>query len=218
MSVFAYDPSAVKAWANSVVNYLNGGTESVGACSKKFSEQIEKLVQPNVWTGAAARQNYQNFLDTHKALVAFINNFGESYETAMNEINKAVGNLEVANLGVDTNVFESFGTLSYSELSALAEQSIGVEVVRYDYATISGIGTVLANIKSTLDSVYEGLKNKIAELNNGASMWDGDSAESAKTNLTNVLTTNMNKVNEGLDICIKNISEAAEAAQIADRG
>ena len=37
MSVFAYDPEAARIWSNSIVNYLNGGTESVSSCSRKFS-------------------------------------------------------------------------------------------------------------------------------------------------------------------------------------
>ena len=78
MAVFAYNPDAAKSWANSVVNYLNGGSESVSACSRRFSEQIEKLVQPNVWTGAAAAKNYQNFMDTHQAMIKFINSFPAS--------------------------------------------------------------------------------------------------------------------------------------------
>ena len=76
MSVFAYNPEAAKSWSSSIIEFLNGGSDSVGACSKKFSEQIEKLVQPNVWTGAAAAKNYQNFLETHQSLIKFINDFG----------------------------------------------------------------------------------------------------------------------------------------------
>ena len=45
MSVFAYDPNLAKNWANEVVNYLNGGADSVSNISKKFNEQIETLVQ-----------------------------------------------------------------------------------------------------------------------------------------------------------------------------
>lgn len=216
MSVFAYDPESAKAWANSVVNYLNGGNESISACSKKFSEQIEKLVQPNVWTGAAASQNYQNFLETHQALVKFVNNFGSAFEQAMNSVNKNVASLEVSNLGKDTNVSSAFGSLSYDELTTLSEENISKDVVRYDYATISGIGSALNGILTTLESVNSNLTNKINELNNGSSIWDGDAAESAKENLSRTLKTNMDKVMETLNVCIKNISSAAEAAQKAD--
>ncbi len=218
MSVFAYNPEAVKTWSNSVINFLNGGSDSIQACSKKFSEQVEKLVQPNVWTGAAAAKNYQNFLDTHKALINFVNNFGNAYEEAMNEVNKNVANLEIANLGTDTNVSSTFGTLTYDQLAQLSEENIKKDVVRYDYATISSIGTALKQILTTLENVNSNLSKKIDELNNGSGMWDGGAASEARENLSSTLKVNMDKVIDALNICISNISAAAEAAQMADSG
>ncbi len=218
MAVFAYNPEAVKAWANSVVNYLNGGSESVSSCSRRFSEQIEKLVQPNVWTGAAAAKNYQNFMETHQAMIKFINSFGEAFEGAMNSINASVAQLEIANLGVDTNVASKFGSLSYEQISALSAENINKEVVRYDYATIISIGSALNSIVQELEGVKTGLNSKINELNNGSAIWDGNAAESSKESLLATLENNMKAVLEGLQVCINNISGAAEAAQMADTG
>ena len=218
MSIFAYDPNATKAWANRVVNYLNGGTESISNISRKFNEQIENLVQPNVWTGAAASKNYQNFLETHQALVNFSNSFGQAFEESMNAINKSVSNLEISNLGSDSNVSTSFGTLTFDQLSALSQENINKNVVRYDYAKIINIGSNLNSIYNSLEQVYSGLESKINELNNGSSIWDGDAAENAKRTLLNTLKTNMDKVLESLRVCINNIKNAAEAAQVADRG
>ena len=218
MAVFAYDPALAKNWANEVVNYLNGGSESFHECSRKFSEQIEALVQPNVWTGAAAAKNYQNFLETHQAMINFINAFGDAFQNAMNSINQNIASLEVANLGADTNVSTAFGTLSYDQLSALSEENINKEVVRYDYAAIVSIGGVLNNIYTTLQTVNTNLTNKINELNSGASIWDGDAAGNARDELSNTLNTNMTKVFENLNICINNIKTAGEAAQVADQG
>lgn len=218
MSVFAYDPEAVKTWSTSVVKYLNGETDSFSAVLKQFGEQLSILVEPNVWTGAAASKNYKNFLDTHSAMVAFSNSFGEAFEIAINKINKSVADLEIANLGTDTSVSSKFGTLTFNDLTKLSETNIAKDIVRYDYAKIISIGTQLKTIKSTLDTIYSNLKSKIGELNNGTSIWDGDAAEKAKEELLSTLTTNMKKVNDNLDICISNISKAAEAAQMADSG
>lgn len=218
MAVFAYNPVSVSSWSKEVLNKLNGETESVNECSKKFNEQIEKLVQPNVWTGAAASQNYQNFMETHQALITFVNKFGMAFEEAMNSVNKSVNELEVANLGRDANVLETFGTLNYNQISALSEENINKEVIRYDYAAIIDIGNVLNQIKGTLEKVSESLKVKINELNNGTSMWDGEAAEKSKERLQQTLTTNMQKVFESLNVCINNITAAAKDAQAADRG
>lgn len=216
MSIFAYDPTSAKTWGTTIVNYLNGGAESVEGISKKFNEQIEKLVQPNVWTGPAALQNYQNFLETHQALVNFINGFGTTFESAMNELNKSVAALETSNLGNASNISSNFGTLSYNQLSALSQENINKEIVRYDYATIQGIGTSLNTILNTLTTLNERLISEINKLNNGSGIWDGNAAENAKQELTGTLKSCMDKVIEALNICIKNIQGAAEAAQIAD--
>lgn len=218
MAVFAYNPVTVSSWSKEVLNKLNGETESVNECSKKFNEQIEKLVQPNVWTGAAASQNYQNFMETHQALITFVNKFGMAFEEAMNSVNKSVNELEVANLGRDTNVLETFGTLNYNQISALSEENINKDVVRYDYAAIIDIGNVLNQIKGTLEKVSESLKVKINELDNGTSMWDGEAAEKSKERLQQTLSTNMQKVFESLNVCISNITAAAKDAEVADRG
>ena len=218
MAVFAYNPVTVSSWSKEVLNKLNGETESVNECSKKFNEQIEKLVQPNVWTGAAASQNYQNFMETHQALITFVNKFGMAFEEAMNSVNKSVNELEVANLGRDTNVLETFGTLNYNQISALSEENINKDVVRYDYAAIIDIGNVLNQIKGTLEKVSESLKVKINELDNGSSMWDGEAAEKSKERLQQTLSTNMQKVFESLNVCISNITAAAKDAEVADRG
>ena len=217
MSVFVYNPESVKTWARNVVSYLNGGDESVYTCSKKFGEQIEILVQPNVWTGAAAAQNYQNFMETHKALISFTNAFGSAFEEAMNVINTKVNDLEISNLGIDTNISATFGQLTYDRISQLSEENINKDVTTYDYMTIIEIGTTLNKIQSDLEKVTTSLKTKLEELNSGVGTWDGDAASSAKENLLNIVNKNMSVISEGLQICIKNISAAAQAAQQADQ-
>ncbi len=212
MAIFRYDPIEINTWSNRVARYLD---ENVANCSTKFKEQMDKLAEPNVWTGAAAAQNYQDFTDTHKALIKFINAFGSSFQEAMNSVNKNVANLEVSNLGTSTNVGSSMN-LSYSNISDITPSTIAQEAVVYDYITISEIGTSLNTIKQELSDVYESLKNEIARLNDGSGLWDGDAAGSAHEELTTTLTTNMDSVLESLDICIKNISQAAQNAQNAD--
>lgn len=217
MSVFAYNPESAKAWADKVLSYLNGDTSSIYSCSKRFDENVKKLVQPNVWTGAAASKNYQNFMETHQALINFTNSFGNVFGESMNSVNKNIAQLEVDNLGVDTNV-SSFGDLSYSQIAQLSEENINKQEVRYDYGTISEIGESLKEIRGTLEDVTKNLKTKLSELNSGEGIWDGDAAGSAKESLLNVVDSNMSKVSESLEICISNIANAAAAAQMADRG
>ena len=213
-----YEPTAAKNWANTVVECLNGGSTSVKGCSVKFNEQIEKLVQPNVWTGAAAAQNFQNFMDTHNALIHFANEFGSSFSQAMMDVAKSIADLEVANLGADTTVSSNFGQLNYSQITEMSAANINKEVVTYDYGVISEIGSALASIKGNLEDVKTKLDSELSKLNSGSGIWDGNAAEGAKETLTNVLNTNMSQIFEALNTCISNISAAAEAAQMADQG
>ena len=175
MSVFAYNPESAKAWADLVVCYLNGENNSIYACSKNFDAQIEKLVQPNVWTGSAAAQNYQNFMETHQALINFTNSFGSAFGEAMNSVNKNIASLEISNLGSDTNVSSTFGELTYNQLESLSEENINKEEVRYDYATITSIGSELSKIESLLEEVTGNLKNKIGDLNSGCLLYTSPS-------------------------------------------
>ena len=215
---FAYDPERVRVWANEVVNYLNGGNVSINNCSKKFSEQIEKLVQPNVWTGAAAAKNYQNFLDAHQSMINFVNKFGRVFEEAMNSENRSLARLESSNLAPDTNVASTFGTLSYEQLNALSEQNILKDHTTYDYVTISSIGEELKNILFQVESVKTDLVNKINEINNESGMWDGNKADESRKILKDALDTGMNDIEETLNICISNISVAAENARVYEQG
>ena len=218
MSVFQYDPSLAKTWSQAVVNYLDGDGESVRICSQKFSQQMEVLVQPNVWTGAAAYQNYQNFMETHNAMIKFINQFGMAFEEAMHNVTASIQELEVSNLGKSTNVSSTFGTLSYQQISELAEANINQEHVTYDYAQIMSIGENLKSIRSSLDSVVSSLKSKINELASGAGIWEGDSATSARENLLSTIEKNMPEIISALEKCDQNIALAGQNAQAADRG
>ncbi len=215
---FVYNPDSVKNWSNSLIKIISGEEDSVASCVRKFNELVSELVKPQVWTGAAAYQNYQNFMETHNALVAFSNEFGDAFAQTMNEVAKSVAGLEVSNLGFDTNVSQSFGELSFNQLSQMAAENINKEIVTYDYEVISNIGTSLKQIKEKLDGVKVNLLTTINRLNSGEGIWDGDAAESAKNTLTNTADTNMTKIYSNLDICISNINAAAMAAQSADRG
>ena len=134
----------------------------------------------------------------------------------MNEVNKSIASLEMANLGADTNVASTFGTLTYDQLTALSEENINKDTVRYDYATISGIGSELKNILTTLEDVRTKLTSKIDDLDNGSGMWDGTGASHCKESLTTILKNGMEKIFENLNVCISNISVAAQEAQNLD--
>ncbi len=215
MSVFAYNPDSLNAWSKTVVNYLNGGSESIGECSKKFNEQIETLVQPNVWTGPAAYQNFQNFLETHKSLITFIDALGNAFEEFMLDLSKNVASLESANLG-NSSALKSL-QVDYTKLNDAFTTTVDQSQVVYDYTRIQEIGKSLNSILTSLEGINNDLHNAFERLDDKSGMWDGNAAANAKQSLNEILTKNMSIVTELLTVCIKNISGAAEAASNADR-
>ena len=212
MAIFRYDPARINSWSNKIARYLD---ENIASCSKKFSEQMDLLAQPNVWTGAAAAKNYINFTETQAALIKFINSFGTAFQEAMVSVNENVAELEVSNLGTNTNVAGSLN-LSYNNLETNVPETIRQEAVVYDYSTIIEIGSSLNTIKGELTEVYSNLKTEISYVNDNSGLWDGNAAASAREQLESTLTTNMDAVLENLEVCINNISKAAQNAQNAD--
>lgn len=216
MSVFTYNQENIKAWSTNIMNYLNGSDHSFGTCSKKFTEQIDNLAKPNVWTGDAAKANFNDFLDTQKAFKAFTDSFGAAYQDAMNNLRNYVAQLETNNLGSSTSITDAIGEIGYTQLSTLSASSITTDHVTYDYNEIANISNNLNEIKSTLVEVYADLKTEVEKIGEGSDIWGGSGAETSKQNLLDVLTKNMDVINANLDRCIGNIKTAADNAQQLD--
>ena len=212
---FAYGPS-ITIWAKEINNLIGGEGDTIRSCTEKMKSQMEQLTQPDVWTGSAAVQNFSNFMQTENALISFANEFGEKFTSAVKNTNDAVEQLELGNLAQNTNISGIMDSLSFNQLSAMAEANINKETVLYNYNVIAQIGTELATIQTQLETINSSLLAKINQLDDGSAMWDGNSAESARESLSGVLNTNMPKIFENLNICIRNISAAAEAAKVAD--
>ena len=213
MAIFTFDPEGVRVWCNNIIECLNGDFNSVKCCSKKLDEQLEILIQPNVWTGEAAYENYQKFLETHQSLLNFVNRFGIAFEESMNEISRGVVNLE----SISEDNKNNFGRLSFSQISELSMLNVKKDVVTYDYVQISNVCFTLKSILLELEAINNNMNKKLDELNNGSGIWDGEAAENAKQLLSSILKNNMKIVFDNLNCCINNISIAAENAKLVDR-
>ena len=216
MSVFTYNQANIKAWSNSILNYLNGGDNSFESCSRKFTEQIDNLAKPNVWTGEAAQANFNDFLETQKAFKAFVDSFGLAYQEAMNSLKSAVAMLESNNLGNSSSITDIVGDISYNQLSDVSASVIVTDHVTYNYNEIVNISNNLANIKISLDEVNSNLNSEISKIGEDSDIWGGSGAETSKQNLLSVLQKNMDAINSSLDRCISNIKTAADNAQQFD--
>lgn len=215
-NTLSYDPSSFKQWCDRVIDCLIGESSSIKICSNKFTEQMTKLREPGVWSGAAAAQNYDNFVKTHRDLLQFVNRFGLAFQEVMNTFKNKISSLENINLATLTNV-ESFGEVIYSNISDFNEDVVNKEVVEYKYDVILTISQELKTISSMLLQVNNSLIHEIETLNNGNKVWDGNAAQNTKETLSNILKTSMEEITNDLNICIKNIEIAAQNAKGADR-
>ena len=214
MSTFTYTP-AVGPWVGKVTNLINGvGYNSIYDNIKKFEGQMEALLQPGVWTGYAALQNYQNFDSALKAMIEFANLFGGTFVDVMKEITQKVAYLEISNLGADTNINGVLQDQSYVNMPNLAFINATTEYVTYNVEQIEAIDAQLNSIFQNMEQVKAEIINALNELNRGdGELWDGQSAEDAKTSLTIALNNGYTKVSDALMVCINNIKNAAQAAR-----
>ncbi len=210
----SYNPEKFKVWANDVMSYIDGASVSINTCSKDFGRQMENLVQPGVWSGDAAKTNYNLFKETHDALVQLTNNFGKAFEEAMNDVNANLKNLEVTNLGKMTNT-ANYGNLSAAQIEEAANMNVATEEVVYDYGKMENISSELNTINQKLDGVVEEMKKKIATLTTSGAM-TGASANEIVSKLTASIATNYSKASESIGKCIQNIKQAGENARNVD--
>ncbi len=206
-----YNPVKFKEWANGVISIVE---QSINECSKSFNAQMEALVQPGVWSGAAAKENFQRFKDIQDALVKLTNEFGKKFGEAMNSVNETVKDLEVTNLGVNTNATQ-FGKLNFSDIEEAAKQNVETEEVVYSYTKMDSIADELQKINNKLSATVEDLVKEVSKLTTTGAM-TGASAEELVKSLKSCVTENYEPVGEMFNARIKDIKQASDNARNVD--
>ncbi|MDE6284997.1 MAG: hypothetical protein K2M17_04555 [Bacilli bacterium] len=215
---FCWNPEGAQAWADGVIDFLNGPSNSVRSCSNQFSEQVRDLIEGRLWVGSAARQNYKNFYNAQEALKNFTDKFGRTFSEAMDSISVSIARMESNNLGSDTNAATAFGDLTYDEIEEIANLTVDDSITKYSKNKIVGIADQLGNILNTLQGIQANLEDKVKELNRGdETIWDGEAAEETKQTLSRVLNEGMNEIHSTFTTCINNVRAAAENAISGDR-
>lgn len=209
-----YNPNSAKIWADQLIELLNGSSGSIASCSKKFRDQLNSLVVDGVWTGPAAKANYDQFVKTDNAMIKFINGFGREFAKTADNLRDSIKLLESTAQG---NV-RGFNLSNVNYTNVLNGEMVKIEqsYVTYNYAKIISIKNQLDSIKNNLSSVNDNIQKKINEIGKNSTIWGGDAAEGARNNLSTCLKNNMNDILANLEICIKNIKQAAENANRAD--
>ncbi len=216
MAVFKYVPEGMKSWVNQILDDIGGSGDTLKGASDKFKAQIDALMQPGVWTGSAAKANFDNFVTTHDAFVAFANSFMAEFQSSMTELNTQVGQLETDNLG---SALDGLGEITKVDLSNFDAKTIDTDYVTYDYATIVSIGEELDSIRENLSVFKSNIDSHLARIGNGTEeCWEGNAAASTYETLKSIVDTNMETINTDLNRCISNIKQAGENAQTADSG
>lgn len=210
----SYNPDKFKAWANEVMSFIDGASVSINSCSKLFGGEMEKLVQPGVWSGDAAKKNYELFKQTHDALVKLTNGFSKAFEEGMNGVNASLKSLELTNLGSDTNT-ANYGNLNATQIEEAALLNVATDEVVYDYGKMDSISETLKSINQKLDGVVTDMKKKISSLTTSGAM-TGASANELVSKLNECITTNYDAASESIGKCVANINQASRNARNAD--
>lgn len=209
---FVYDPAQVSAWCRIVTDYISGGGDSFQNCLKKLNEQLEKLVQPNVWSGESAKANYDNFIQASNSFVSFLNSFNGVFSTTMTEFAKNVQNLEVSTLGVNSNIMGTFGTIDRVALDSMSQTNVNTDKVVYNFNVLNDIFDNLRSISQMLGASYDGLNKTLNQIGDNSEFWTGDTANQMRAELQKILTNSYNEWYALLEQCTNNIMEAKMAA------
>lgn len=217
MSVFRYDKEMVRNWATKINGLISGGGDSFRESFYKFIAQMEIMVEPGTWTGSAAAKNFQNMDETLGVMIRFSNEFGTGFTSAIKSVNDAVADLEINNLGTDTDVANALNSLEYQNIKDNSGNiTVQKDLVTYNKEKLAEVTSNLTNIKSNMSSLSSKLTSDLEQLNNGTGMWDGELAERTKESLTSVAQRNLDTIIENLGKCISNVEQATEAARQFD--
>ena len=211
-----FSKSRFPQWANEIIELFAGGPNSIKGYSLEFERLMEKLVQPNVWQGEGAYQNFLNFDNAHTALINFTNQLGNSFEEEMRRTAEAIAAIEESNLARNSSEIKTAAQeIHYDNIQKNSETIKAQEngEITYNYYVIEEISQELKAIKTNSAELETPILAKMDELNNGSGMFDGSVAEEVKMSLKKVFTENMNEVLNALNICIENIEQAAIKAK-----
>ena len=216
MPIFRYDIEKVRTWANGINNLISGDGDSFRAAFNKFVAQMQIMVEPGTWTGSAAQKNFQNMDETFNTMVRFSNTFGTTFTDAIKSINDQVANLEISNLGTDTNVSGALNSLEYINIKSFEQANVQIDKVTYDPVKLATVTAELNTILNSIDNIHNELTRQLDYLDNGTGIWDGELAYSAKSTLTSIMQSNLTSIMDNLRKCISNVELATEAARQFD--
>lgn len=220
-NVFRYDPSLIIQWVKDIDSLIAGeglDVRSFASEVRDFQNAMSELVQPGVWEGSAAYANYNNMYEALTYMIKFFNNFNASFVAAIKSANDQIAQLEISNLGSDTNLSGMLTNAEAQSISAFAADLANKEKVVYDIAKISMVGATFKKLQSEMSITASRLTQFISKLDNGTGMWDGNAATNVKSQLTSVVQSNSNDIFNAIQKCINNIIEAGASAEIVNSG
>ncbi len=220
-NIFRYDPELFSKWVRDIDSLIAGDGLDVRSFSsevKDFQGVMGELVQPGVWEGSAAYANYNNMYEALCTMVTFYRNFDEAFVNSMKSATEQIAQLEISNLGADTNIAGVLSNFEAQTISANAADLANKEKVVYDIAKISMIGAKLKKLQYEMSITNSRLAQYLSMLDNGSGMWDGNLALNVRGQLTQVVQKDSNDIFNAIEKCIQNIIEAGASAEIVNNG
>ena len=92
---FTYDPDKLRVFFNNLFEKLYTGETDI---SKRFGDQLEALTETGVWTGPAAKKNFDQFKETDQTIKHWFNEtLFSSLKESIAKVNQTMRSFETGN-------------------------------------------------------------------------------------------------------------------------
>ncbi len=213
--VFAADK--VGDWANRVLKFVNGESASIESLSKRVDTQMQRMADPEVWSGGAAVKNFRDMFDTYLLLVKFANTFATNFSENMKAIEQNAIAIEEANLAENVTIADKFGTITVNGIEAPVTAAISTERDVYDKETIRDVVREFNSIMGELGQIESVLRSRIEELDGQNGWFEGKVANNLQQSLLETLNQYCTPIVKNLQMCVDNMAQRLANVENADQ-
>lgn len=214
---YVFEADRVSEWANRVLKFVNGDSDSIEALSKKVNAQMQVMTDPEVWSGASAVANYRDMMDTYVLLIQFANAFAEDFKYNVDAASKNAQMIEEANKGVNITIASEFGEVTVNGIPAPVEAAIAQDRTVYDKNRIQEVVREFNSIMSSLGQIESVLRSRLDEVDGKNGWFEGVFAN----RLQEACIENINKyckpIVENLQKCVDNMQRRISNVIDADQ-
>ena len=218
MATLAYDQTGgFQAWYDELVKIVTDeqSESTFASVVKKWSDYCKEAADDSIFTGPAAKDNFDKFKEVNDAFKTFFTDFANELNDIGKKVTESIKTLEEAAAISNAVEVPNFTTIEFS-ISEVPDFTLSQEVIKYDDTAVDSLATNIGDLSEILDSAKEALTKQLSQLNNGEQIWDGEYAGSYVQAVTTCLDNNIPKIKEDVEGVSKHCANIAEAARATD--